>query len=117
MDEITNSRMLDMKDYAEKVILFLGNFSYDEFTQDMRTNLVGTRCIEIIGEAASIVPDRDKAEFPDIEWKEIIGIRIVLAYANMRIRLRTVYDIVQNDLPALIAQPNKLLDAKNDHNT
>ncbi len=112
MDKVTNSRLLDMKEYAEKAIMLLGNLSYDEFAQDIRTNLAVTRCIEIMGEAASHVPETEKAEIPEIAWKEIIGIRVVLAHAYMRITLRTIYDIVRSELPALINQIEKVTGEK-----
>ncbi len=110
MDEVTTSRLLDMKEYAEKAILLLGDLSYSDFSKDMRTNLAVTRCVEIIGEAASHVPDVQKAKAPEVNWKDIIGTRIVLAHAYMRITLRTIYDIARSELPSLIQQLNHILD-------
>ncbi len=102
MDEITINRLLDMKEYAEKAIMLMGDLTYEEFANDIRTNLAITRCIEIIGEAASHVPDADIEKNSGIEWKNIKGIRVVLAHAYMRISLQTIYDIVHSELPALI---------------
>lgn len=117
MDKRTHGRLQDMRDYARKAISVLGERTHDEFEREEIINLAVTRCIEIVGEAASHIDVSIRSELPEIEWKQIIGTRVVLAHAYMRITLETLYGIVKNDLPKLIEQLDKILENEHDYDT
>ena len=65
--------------------------------------------IEIIGEAASKISRPVRDAHPEIPWQSIIGMRNRLVHEYFRIDLPTVWKIVQNDIPALIAQIEPLI--------
>ena len=67
------------------------------------------KSIEIIGEAASRVSAGTKEAHPEIPWREIIGMRNRLVHAYFDVNLIRVWDTVQEDLPALIAQLEPLV--------
>ena len=48
----------------------------DFSADDMRIDAV-IRNLEIIGEAAKNIPVEIREEYPDIEWKKIVGLRSV----------------------------------------
>lgn len=49
--------------------------SFDDFIKDETIKRAFARSIEIIGEAAKQVPDDVRKKYPDIEWREIAGMR------------------------------------------
>ena len=59
------------------------------------------RGVEIIGEAAKIIPESIRVEYPNIEWKKIAGLRDILAHHYFEVDLDIVWDIIQNKLPKL----------------
>ena len=59
------------------------------------------RAIEIAGEAATQVSDETKAIFPEVAWKELSAVRVVLAHAYHRVDLDQLWEIAANDLPTV----------------
>ncbi len=60
------------------------------------------RQLEIIGEAASRVSARLRAELPQIPWAEIIGMRHRLVHDYFEVRLDIVWRVVEDRLDPLI---------------
>jgi uncharacterized protein with HEPN domain len=59
------------------------------------------RALEIIGEAVKNLSDAFKENNPQIEWKEIAGMRDRLIHRYFTIDLDIVYEVVINRLPEL----------------
>lgn len=57
------------------------------------------RAIEIAGEAATQVSEETKATLPEVAWKELSAVRIVLAHAYHRVDLDLLWGIAADDLP------------------
>src|SRR5437868_14942419 len=73
----------------------------ESLAQDsMRIDAV-IRNLEIIGEAAKMIPESIRVEYPNVEWKKIAGLRDILAHHYFEVDLDIVWDIVQNKLPEL----------------
>lgn len=94
----------DMLDHAQKATDFVGGMGWEEFQADLRTQFATARAIEIIGEAARRVPDEVQARYPAIPWRQIIGMRNVLAHNYDGADPRIIFDTVTLFLPGLITQ-------------
>lgn len=57
--------------------------------------------IEIIGEAARYITEDTRKKFPDIEWKEIAGLRNILVHEYFGIDTDLIWQIVTIDIPEL----------------
>ena len=68
-----------------------------------------TRCIEIIGEAASSVSPEYKAAHSELPWKAMSAMRNRLIHAYFEVDLKVVLDTVHQDLPPLIVFLDQLL--------
>ncbi len=117
MDEISKNRLLDMREYAAKAVRYIEDVSYEDFCRDEIKNLAVSRLVEIVGEAATHVRPEVRDRFEGIPWKKIIGARVILAHAYMRIDLRTIYEVASDYLPKLIEQLDKILGNEHDHDT
>lgn len=53
----------------------LGSFSNDERTVD-----AVLRCLSVIGEAASQLPDAYLSDYPAVPWKDIRGMRNIVIH-------------------------------------
>jgi uncharacterized protein with HEPN domain len=59
--------------------------------------------VEIVGEAANRVRKDDQAGYPDIEWKDIVGVRNRLIHGYDSVDVEVLWGILTTDLPALVA--------------
>ncbi len=55
----------------------------------------------ILGEAVKALDDETKARRPEIPWRQISGLRDLLAHEYYRIDAAEIDDIIKRDLPAL----------------
>ena len=58
--------------------------------------------MELIGEAASRVPDWVRETYPQVPWRLIIATRNRLIHAYLGIDDDTVWSVIQDDIPALV---------------
>jgi len=62
----------------------------------------------ILGEAVKALGDETKARRPEVPWRQIGGLRDVLAHEYYRIDLMEINGILKRDLPALETAITKL---------
>ncbi len=65
----------DMVNYAEDAINFVAGMDFASFEPDKRTHYAVVRAVEIVGEAAKNIPPSLKAQYPQIAWRSIAGMR------------------------------------------
>jgi uncharacterized protein with HEPN domain len=71
-----------------------------------------SRLVEIIGEAASRVPGEVQERHPELPWREAIGARNRLIHGYDFVDLDILWEIVATDLPLLIPQVERALEAE-----
>jgi uncharacterized protein with HEPN domain len=99
----------DMLAYAADAEQFVAGMTYDQFLTDRKTQYAVTRALEVIGEAATHIPDEVRQRSPAVPWRQIIGMRNVLIHGYVALNLEMVWKTVQDDLPALKPQLAQLL--------
>ncbi len=83
----------------------------DAFYIDDRTQEATIRCFEVIGEAVKRLDPTLTAQYPDVPWRGFAGMRDVLIHQYDDVQLDTVWDTIQEDLPALKDAVQALLDS------
>ena len=91
----------DILQAIAKTRSYVAGLTRESFAQDSMGIDAVNRNLEIIGEAAKMVPESIRAEYPNIEWKKIAGLRDILAHHYFEVDLDIVWDILQNKLPTL----------------
>lgn len=79
-------------------------FSANQMAQD-----AVIRNFEIIGEAAKRLGEATKAKHPEIPWRDIAGFRDVLIHDYMGVKLRLVWNVIEQNLPDLRCAVEDLL--------
>ena len=69
------------------------------------------RNLELIGEAATHVPENLRQPAPEIAWRQIVGTRNRLAHAYLGIDSDTVWLIISGSVPTLLLQLRKMVAA------
>lgn len=59
------------------------------------------RNLEIIGEASRQLPNEFKANYPDVPWHEIAGLRNRIVHDYMGVDLEIVWHIIDQELDTL----------------
>ena len=101
----------DMIAFGESVLFYTSELDQTGFVADRRTYDAVLRNLELIGEAATHVPEAVRDAHPEIDWRSIIGARNRIAHGYMGIDDDVVWDIVQTDVPDLLPKLRRLLDA------
>ena len=69
----------------------------------MKTMPALTRCLEIVGEAASRVSAETRDALAEVEWRKIRQMRNVLIHEYSSVDYDIVWQTVKEDLPPLIS--------------
>ena len=88
----------DIRHAAAKIQRYTAGMTRNGLAEDSKTLDAVIRNLEIIGEAAKMIPNSIRIEYPNVEWKKIAGLRDILAHHYFEVDLDIVWDIVQNKL-------------------
>jgi uncharacterized protein with HEPN domain len=80
---------------------FIQGMTYEQFVADKKTMNAVLRSIEVIGEAAKRVPDDVRAQYPQIPWKEMAGMRDKVIHLYFSVDNETVWLVVKERIPSL----------------
>ena len=69
------------------------------------------RFVELTGEAASRLSRETRDSIPHIQWREIIALRNRLVHGYFTVDLDILWNIIQDDLPNLIAALERSTDS------
>ena len=100
----------DMIEFCEKILAYTKGIDQAAFVADALTYDASLRNLELVGEAATHVPIAVREEHPEISWRTITGARNRLAHAYLSVDDDLIWDIIQNDIPKLLAALRDLLD-------
>lgn len=93
----------DMIDFAGKVLAYTDGFDQAGFVASRLTYDATLRNLELIGEAATHIPDDVRAAHPAIPWRMIIATRNRLIHGYLGIDDDTLWSIIQDDVPELLS--------------
>ncbi|NUO80973.1 DUF86 domain-containing protein [candidate division KSB1 bacterium] len=99
----------DILEAAQHIEQFVAGFEYLQFQNDDKTSSAVIRKLEIIGEATKQIPDTIKTKYPEIKWKEIMGMRDRLIHGYFGVDYSLVWDTTQTDIPKLITEISRVL--------
>jgi len=113
----------DVRDYLEDILNecdYLIKKSkvikYNEFiiNEDLKRAFV--RSLEVIGEASKKISHYIREKCPNVNWRDIAGMRDKLIHEYFGVDYEVVWKTITEDVPSLSAEVSRILDleAKND---
>jgi len=88
----------DILDSVNNIRDYTKGMDYNMFRRDRKTLDAVIRNLEIIGEAATRLPEPICSKAEDIEWRKIKGLRNILIHEYFGVSLPIIWDVVQNKL-------------------
>jgi uncharacterized protein with HEPN domain len=103
-------RLQDILDAIEKIQRYVADFSADTFKTNEQLVDSVTMNLFIIGEAANRIPTDIQDHYSEIDWRNIIGLRNIVAHEYFRINLDRIWDVIAVEIPLLQTQVQKILE-------
>lgn len=94
----------DMIGFVEKVVTYTQGLDQDGFVTSGLNYDATVRNLELIGEAATHIPDEIRQATPQIPWRLIIATRNRLIHGYLGIDNDTLWSIICSDIPVLLPQ-------------
>lgn len=98
----------DMIEFCERVLAFTHGFSQTEWAGDLMRLDATIRNIELIGEAATHIPESVRLASPTISWRRVIATRNRLIHGYLGLDNDTLWSIVETDIPVLLVSLHDL---------
>jgi len=92
------------------------NISYEDFIQDERNYHTVIRMFEIIGEACNKISDDIKEKYPEIPWRDIIGMRNKIIHQYFGVNPVIIWKAALEDVPEFKNFMAKLMNEIEDEN-
>lgn len=99
----------DIGEACGNILSYTKGMSYQEFASDRRTQDAVIRNFEIIGEAVKNIPDDLKNRHPSVAWKQVAGLRDILAHGYFRVDYEVFWGIVTERIPGFKKDIAKIL--------
>lgn len=84
-----------------KAEMFVEGVEYEDFLEDDKTIFAVSKAIELIGETLKHVPEEIKAQYPEVPWEDIYGMRNFLAHNYFNSDVDEMWKTVKDDIPGL----------------
>lgn len=102
-------RVGHMLEYAREAVGLLGDKSAEQVERDRTLQLALTRLVEVVGEAASRVPQEVRERHPQIPWREASATRNLLIHGYDIVRYDILCNTIRQDFPGMIEQLVKII--------
>jgi uncharacterized protein with HEPN domain len=93
-----------MLDHAQEAVKMVRGRRRADLDSDRLMNLALVRLMEVIGEAATRVPEDFRRLYPDVPWRDIADLRNRLIHGYDMVNFDRLWTIIEQDLPPLIEQ-------------
>ena len=97
-DEVFIRHILDEIDF---LIDSSKGLEYEVLIKDETLKRAFVRSLEVIGEATKNISSQFRQKHPDIEWRELAGLRDKLIHRYFGVKWEIVWDVVKNQIPEL----------------
>ena len=102
-------RLRHMLNHAREAIEMARGKTRNDLDSDRKLNLALVRLLEIVGEAAARMTEAERAEYPEMSWEGVVGLRNRLIHGYDSVDFDILWQIVTQDLPPLIEALGKIV--------
>ena len=104
----------DMIEFGEKVLAYTDGLDQEAFIADGLTYDATLRNLQLIGEAATHIPNEVRQSYSKVPWHAIIGTRNRLAHSYLAISDSIIWGVIQEAVPDLLPALRHLLESESE---
>ena len=97
-------------EFADEIAALLATRARKDLDSNREFRRALERCVELIGEAASRLPESWRASHGKIPWRQIIAMRNVMIHGYDVVVSDVLWDVATNDVPKLRGEIKLLLE-------
>ena len=102
-------RLGHMLDHAREATALVKDKTRLDLDEARVLSLALVRLLEVVGEAATRVPENERSRYPSIPWPQIISLRNRLIHGYDSVDMDILWEILTDDLPPLIAELERIV--------
>lgn len=99
----------DIVDSIRDIENFVRGMEFEEFKKDRKTINAVVRSVEVIGEASKKIPVSITANYPEVPWKKMAGMRDKLIHEYFGIDLEILWKVAKEDIKSIRPSIRKIL--------
>ena len=100
----------DISEACKDILHFIDNIQFQKFAEDKMRRFAVERQLLVIGEAANRLSETFISNTTHIPWKNIIGMRNIIAHDYGEILIERIWLTATNHIEELLKNVNKYLD-------
>jgi uncharacterized protein with HEPN domain len=101
--------LLDIQDALQRILEYTTGMNWDTYLKDHKTQDAVIRNLEVIGEATKSLSDTLLSQHPGIPWRDMAGTRDRLMHHYFGVNQEIIWQIIEQDLPALKSQIEQVI--------
>ena len=102
-------RLKHMLDYAREAVEMAKGQMAKDLDTDRKLVLSLTHLVELIGEAASQVPQEVRGKYPNVPWPKVVSMRNRLIHGYDVVDYDILWDTITEDLPLRITELERII--------
>ena len=99
-----------MLDHAREAVEMIRGRSRSDLDTDRMLNLALVRLMEVVGEAATRIPQEFRLRHADVPWRDVADLRNRLIHGYDAVNFDILWTILENDFPPLITKLEAILE-------
>lgn len=104
--------LYDILESSRSALEYMQGKTWEEFSREPLLQDAVVRRLEIIGEASGRVSSETQKKYSHLPWQAMKGTRNRIIHEYDSIELDIIWDIVQQDLPYLVTELEKIVSSK-----
>ena len=88
-------------EFADEVAALVTTRAREDLVTNREFRRALERCVELIGEAATRLPEGWRVKHPEIPWRQIIAMRNVMIHGYDEVVDEVLWDVATKDVPHL----------------
>lgn len=96
--------------FIQKVLSYTNGFDQERFEADGKVYDATVRNLELLGEAATNIPEQIRNAAPNVPWRQVIATRNRLIHGYLGIDNDILWSIIRDDVPALLQELKQIKD-------
>jgi uncharacterized protein with HEPN domain len=101
--------LIDIADALQQIQLTVQALTFDEFTANREKQAAVLYFLIVMGEATKRLSQELRNSNPETPWKQMAGMRDVMAHQYDRVDLDTIWEITQVNIPEILSQVQSLI--------